>query len=139
MSDSYIAEMITEELRRSCHGPTACHGCISWCPACGPTSHVCDDPECDTHRREIDVKRDMEEAEEKVAKTVALCIRREEELLAREERASDVGWTRMELRRAVRDHDLAERELGELGDELEGMRAPWANLVPRRPGDTKRR
>lgn len=132
MSDEYIAQLIVDELRESCPGPVGCHGCQGWCPKCGTVSHVCDDPECDTHRRDTDVKRELEEAVRTVRSAASACHGIESVLLLEE--AGVNHDYRMAIRRAVSDFLYAEKELIKLEEELREIEAPGSSLVPRRSG-----
>ena len=95
-------------------------------------SHVCDDPRCDTHRRDTDVKKELEEAVRTV-KTAAAKCRDLEGILLLEEAGANHDY-RMAMRRAVSDFLYAEKEMVELEEELREIEAPGSNLVPREPG-----
>lgn len=42
-----------------CPGEGRCHGCLKWCSYCGDCDLMCDDPECDTHKRIEEIQRDF--------------------------------------------------------------------------------
>ncbi len=129
MSDEYIAALIEAELVELCPGERKCHGCVAWCPVCGDTGHVCDDPECDTHRRETDVLKDLVEAQDMVKHAANECKRWEEAVLVEPKMAR----SRAELRKAASNFLNYEKELYEYEEELEELRKPWSFLVPRGP------
>lgn len=94
--------------------------------------HVCDDPECDSHRRDTDVKKELEEAIRAVKSASERCRDLEDAL--RLEEAETHHDYRMALRRTVSDFLYAEKELLELEEELREIEAPGSKLVPRKPG-----
>ncbi len=131
MSDEYIAQLIVDELERLCQGNASCHGCQSWCPKCGTVDHVCDDPECDTHRRDTDVERDLVDARSMVTSAAKKCNRLEQELLP--QRLQGMDDVRRALRSAISDFSYAERQVLDLEEELREVTGPGSKLVPRRP------
>ena len=135
LSDEYIANLIAEELEHSCPGETGCHGCQSWCPLCGSVGHVCDDPECNTHRRDVDVLSDMGGIERDLARCAKEVHRLEIEVIETEkelprwsvfrEQSQDRDYMRRRaLGAAAGRCDDLEREMAELEEELTEIRAP---------------
>lgn len=135
MSDEYIAKLVEDELVETCPGEKSCHGCVSWCPLCGDTGHVCDDPECDTHRRETDVLPDMQEAEEALFLDALECKRWEEAILVE----GKMERPRRELQSAVERFKEDEKYLNELEEELQEIRRPSSFLVLRHAGKRRPR
>lgn len=118
----------------TCPGEKKCHGCVGWCPLCGDTGHVCDDPGCDTHRRDTDVLKDMSEIGGLARLCAAEAKKWETAILA-----DDTPSTRGMLRGAVNHFLMYEKDLLELEEELEEIRRPWSFLVPREPKDWRYR
>ena len=135
MSDEYIAASIEAELAETCPGDKKCHGCVGWCPLCGDTGHVCDDPDCDTHRRDTDVLKDISELEGLARLYATECQRWEVAVLVEPK----MERSRRELRTAASNFAMYEKDLTELEEELEEVRRPWSFLVPRPPGVWKYR
>lgn len=44
-----------------CSGFGKCHGCLNWCIECGNVSMMCDDSECEVHRRRLKIEASMNE------------------------------------------------------------------------------
>lgn len=135
MSDEYIAKLIEAELVETCPGENKCHGSVGWCPLCGDTGHVCDDPNCDTHRRDTDVLKDIKEVKDLVHLHAVECRRWEFAILAE----GKMDKPRRELRKSADNFLMYEKDLWELEEELEEVRRPWGFLIPRAPGDWKYR
>jgi hypothetical protein len=136
MSDEYIAALAAEELRVSCPGPAGCHGYQNWCPECGTVSHVCDDPQCDAHRRDTDVLKELEETTERLRHAAKECKKIED--MMRSSEGDNTTDMRIELRRMTARFESGEKATSEIEGELREIRAPGSNLVPRKEGSRLR-
>jgi hypothetical protein len=144
MSDEYIYAMILEELRETCPGPKGCHGFQSWCPVCGDVGHVCNDPRCDTHRRDTDVQANIRVIERSMRACAQACRRIERLMQARPKTGPAVASPRpkpweppsleQELGWKVREYEDLEKDVRELEGELMEIQGAGADLVPRGEG-----
>jgi len=131
-----VYQLILDELEATCPGPDACHGFQSWCPRCDDVSRVCDDQGCKTHKRDVDVLREMEGLDRDMALRALLVAGIEAEIASREKEhpprgsVNNDGKRRWYCRHAISLYDYMDGEMADLERELGEIRRS-RKLVPR--------